>query len=248
MVGGFPCQAFSIAGKRQGFADQRGNLFFEIIRIIEQTKPPYLLLENVKGLLNHDQGNTFKTIIQSIAELGYTVQWHVLNSKDFGVPQNRERVYIIGHLGTVSRPQVFPLTKTNNQHRLSQRKENAYPTIRIREATKTGYATASVGDSINISFPTSTMKRGRVGRQIAHTLTTKKCYATLTTDKKLRYLTPLECERVQGFPDGWTKNGISHNGISTEISDTERYKCLGNAVCVPVVHAIISQLLNCSFN
>lgn len=242
MVGGFPCQAFSIAGKRKGFADKRGSLFFEIIRIITQTKPAYILLENVKGLLHHDEGKTFKTIIQSLAELGYALQWQVLNSKDFGVPQHRERIYIVGHLGTVPKQQVFPLKKADRQHCVSQRKEAIYPTIRIKEATKTGYAIASVGDSIDTSFPTSMMRRGRIGRQCSHTLTTKKCHTTLTIDKKLRYITPLECERLQGFPDNWTQTGLSQKGI-TEMSDTQRYKCLGNAVSVPVIKAIISQLI-----
>lgn len=242
MVGGFPCQAFSIAGKRQGFADKRGSLFFEIIRIIKQTKPKYLLLENVKGLLHHDEGNTFKTIIQSLAELGYAVQWQVLNSKDFGVPQNRERIYIVGHFGAVSRTQIFPFKTSDKQYRVPQQVET-HPTIRIKEATKTGYAVASLGDSIDTSFPTSTMRRGRIGRQCSHTLTTKKCHATLTKDRKLRYITPLECERLQGFPDGWTQTGISEKGDTITTSDTQRYKCLGNAVSVPVIKALASLIL-----
>ena len=103
ICGGFPCQAFSIAGKRGGFEDTRGTLFFEIARFASILKPKYIFCENVKGLLNHDKGRTFKTIINTFDELGYDVEWQVLNSKNFGVPQNRERVYIIGHLSlTVS--------------------------------------------------------------------------------------------------------------------------------------------------
>ena len=90
ICGGFPCQAFSIAGARRGFEDTRGTLFFEIARFASILKPKYLFLENVKGLLNHDKGNTFKTIIGALDELGYDVEWQVLNSKNFGVPQNRE--------------------------------------------------------------------------------------------------------------------------------------------------------------
>ncbi|MBX7227750.1 MAG: DNA (cytosine-5-)-methyltransferase [Chitinophagales bacterium] len=242
LVGGFPCQAFSIAGKRKGLADSRGNLFFEIIRVIAHTKPTYLLLENVKGLLNHDQGKTFTIILQSLAELGYALEWQVLNSKNFGVPQNRERVYIIGYLGRIPGKQVFPLKKADYQYSIPTQ-QIASPTIRIREATKKGYAVAYIGDSINTSFPTSTMKRGRIGMQIAHTIMTKKCYATLTKNKKLRYITPLECERLQGFPDCWTKVGVDTQGVTVSISDTQRYKCLGNAVTVPVIRAIITQLL-----
>jgi len=113
LVGGFPCQSFSIAGKRGGFNDTRGTLFFEIARIIKEKQPRLLLLENVKGLLSHDQGNTFTTIISTLDELGYDCQWQVLNSKNFGVPQNRERVFIVGNRRGTKRPNVFPLNYEN---------------------------------------------------------------------------------------------------------------------------------------
>ena len=97
LVGGFPCQAFSIAGKRRGFDDTRGTLFFEIARILRDKAPRYFLLENVKGLLSHDKGKTFQTILGVLSEMGYGVEWEVLNSKNFGVPQNRERVFLKGY-------------------------------------------------------------------------------------------------------------------------------------------------------
>jgi len=106
---GFPCQSFSIAGKRGGFADTRGTLFFEVMRLAEVRRPAYLFAENVRGLLNHDGGDTFETIIRSMVELGYGVEWQMCNSKHFGVPQNRERCFIIGHLGGISRSEIFPL-------------------------------------------------------------------------------------------------------------------------------------------
>jgi len=109
LVGGLPCQAFSIAGKRGGFSDTRGTLFFEIARILRDKRPRNFLLENVKGLLSHDGGKTFQTIIKVLTDLGYGVEWQVLNSKNFGVPQNRERVFIIGHLGGFSGKKVFPI-------------------------------------------------------------------------------------------------------------------------------------------
>jgi DNA (cytosine-5)-methyltransferase 1 len=109
LCAGFPCQSFSIAGKRRGFDDTRGTLFFDIARILKEKQPRLLLLENVKGLLSHDNGNTFKTIISTLTELGYDIQWQVLNSKNFGVPQNRERVFIIGNLRGTPRPKVFPV-------------------------------------------------------------------------------------------------------------------------------------------
>jgi len=109
IAGGFPCQAFSIAGKRAGFEDTRGTLFFNIARIAKEIKPKYLFLENVKGLLNHDRGDTFEVILRSLDEIGYDAEWQVLNSKHFGVPQNRERVFIIGHLRGGSTRKVFPI-------------------------------------------------------------------------------------------------------------------------------------------
>ena len=110
ICGGFPCQAFSIAGARRGFEDTRGTLFFEIARFASILRPKYLFLENVKGLLNHDKGNTFEVILSALDELGYDVEWQVLNSKNFGVPQNRERVFIIGHLRGERTRNVFPIS------------------------------------------------------------------------------------------------------------------------------------------
>ena len=115
ICGGFPCQAFSIAGHRRGFEDTRGTLFFEICRFASVLRPRYLFLENVKGLLNHDRGNTFEVILSALDELGYNVEWQVLNSKNFGVPQNRERVFIIGHLRGECTRSVFPISGESEQ-------------------------------------------------------------------------------------------------------------------------------------
>lgn len=115
ICGGFPCQAFSVAGKRAGFNDTRGTLFFEMMRFASILRPRYLFLENVVGLLNHENGNTFETILRTMDEVGYDAEWDVLNSKDFGVPQNRERVFIIGHLRGASTRKVFPLSNPNSE-------------------------------------------------------------------------------------------------------------------------------------
>lgn len=109
--GGFPCQSFSIAGKRRGFEDTRGTLFFEIMRLAKVRHPRFIFLENVKGLLNHDGGDTFETIVATLEELGYSVEWQVFNSRNFGVPQNRERVFIVGHFGGFGGRTVFPITE-----------------------------------------------------------------------------------------------------------------------------------------
>lgn len=115
ICGGFPCQAFSIAGKQLGFEDARGTLFYEIARATQEIKPRYLLLENVRNLLSHDKGQTFTRILKILDELGYDAEWQVLNSKNFGVPQNRERVFIVGHLREGCTYKVFPIRGENKE-------------------------------------------------------------------------------------------------------------------------------------
>lgn len=114
LLAGFPCQAFSIAGKRQGFNDTRGTMFFEVARILQDKRPGYFILENVKGLLSHDNGKTFQTILKILSDIGiYTVEWALLNSKYFGVPQNRERVFIVGYPREYGIGKIFPIEHTN---------------------------------------------------------------------------------------------------------------------------------------
>ena len=113
ICGGFPCQSFSIAGARRGFDDTRGTLFFEIARIAAVKRPEFLLLENVFGLLNHDESRTFETILSTLDGLGYDVAWQVLNSKNFKVPQSRNRVYIVGCLGEKCRGEVLSFTQAS---------------------------------------------------------------------------------------------------------------------------------------
>ncbi|WP_017767311.1 DNA cytosine methyltransferase, partial [Streptococcus agalactiae] len=120
ICGGFPCQTFSLAGRRLGFEDTRGTLFFEIARAAKQIQPRFLFLENVKGLLSHDKGETFRTILTTLDELGYDVEWQVLNSKDFQVPQNRERIFIIGHSRRYRPRFLFPLRGENSSASLER--------------------------------------------------------------------------------------------------------------------------------
>lgn len=138
ICGGFPCQAFSIAGNRRGFEDTRGTLFFEIARFASILRPKYLFLENVKGLLNHDGGATFETILGALDELGYNVEWQVLNSKDFGVPQNRERVFIIGHLRGRSIRAIFPLGGNDKTTDCKQQKIKKVGNIRKKGKSQSG--------------------------------------------------------------------------------------------------------------
>ena len=138
ICGGFPCQAFSIAGHRRGFEDTRGTLFFEIARFASILRPKYLFLENVRGLLNHDGGATFETIIRTLDELGYDVEWQVLNSKNFGVPQNRERVFVIGHLRGGSGRKIFPLSGDGAAIACEQPKINKVGNIRKKGKSQSG--------------------------------------------------------------------------------------------------------------
>lgn len=145
---GFPCQSFSIAGKRGGFEDTRGTLFFEVMRLAKVRKPKLLFAENVKGLLSHDRGKTFGVIINTMDELGYDVSWQVLNSKNFGVPQNRERVFLIGHLRETGTKEIFPVWGTTQENRIQiirhsqnyRRNLQTYDPEGITEALDTGQA------------------------------------------------------------------------------------------------------------
>lgn len=215
LVGGFPCQAFSIAGKRRGFDDTRGTLFFDIARILAEKRPRHLVLENVKGLLSHDSGKTFQTILGVLSDLGYRVEWQVLNSKDFGVPQNRERIYFIGHLRGECSGKVFPITGSSQQIATvaGYISEEVWP--RRHEQIRRTYNT----DGAMPTIPTGT--GGGVMTKIYQ-------------KPRIRRLTPKECERLQGFPDDWTAGE----------SDTQRYKMCGNAVTVNVVEVVITNLIN----
>ncbi|MBF1078327.1 MAG: DNA cytosine methyltransferase [Solobacterium sp.] len=235
ICGGFPCQSFSIAGNRRGFEDTRGTLFFEIARFASILKPRILFLENVKGLLNHDKGRTFETILQTLDELGYNVEWQVLNSKDFGVPQNRERVFIIGHLRGEGGRKVLPIDGQIKNVNCVRQIGNLK--IRIKEATKIGYAEATIGDSVNLSHPNSKTRRGRVGKQIANTLLTGEEQGVVMNDFRIRKLTPKECWRLQGFPDWAFERAAKVN------SNSQLYKQAGNSVTVNVIEAIARRLV-----
>ena len=282
ICGGFPCQTFSIAGKRLGFDDTRGTLFREIMRIAKDHKTKYLLLENVKGLLSHDKGRTFAVILSTMDELGYGVEWQVLNSKNFGVPQNRERVFIVGHLRGISPPKIFPITcvhRTNvktakvigNTNKNNRERGNVYgingvigsitssdykqakqiiidPRNYQGESEKRMYDNISPtlmararNDEILITVQAfltpNRLEKRQNGRRMktdgepSFTLTSQDQHG-IYDGQKIRRLTPLEYERLQGFPDGWTEG----------ISDSQRYKCLGNAITVSVVEEIIRKL------
>ena len=268
LCGGFPCQAFSLAGNRRGFGDPRGTLFFELARLAEARKPRYLLFENVPGLLNHDQGRTFAAILDALDRLGYHVEWQVLNSKDFGVPQSRRRVYIVGFLDARCAGKILPFTGTTKTP-AARRLGEGFP---VKEATKTGYKLAYPGDSISLAYATTNRSRGRVGHGIAHTLTTSpnqgvlcfvdmneqpdctgvaRCVTTRQNSGIHRH--KRECSgvlcagRIRRLTpreclrlQGWQDDRIDR--ILAVTSEAQAYRQAGNGVTVTVVEAIGRRL------
>lgn len=338
---GFPCQDISVAGKQRGLSGKRSGIYFSIIDLIknkeEKDKPTYLFIENVKNLLSINGGWDFRKVLSELDEAGYDAMWQVLNSKDFGVPQNRERVFIIANLRSRGRREILPiggensgslkkvidgcqgervydpkgisctltgcvgggggktglyfidqsttktkitdnsrcitsrytagivnrtamnsavleakavltpdrLEKRQNGRRMKDKDEPMFTLtsqdrhgVAIKEATKKGYAEAELGDSINIAFPNSKTRRGRVGKEIAQTLDTSCMQGTLTESLRIRRLTPKECFRLQGFPDELFEKARLVN------SDSQLYKQAGNAVTVNVVFVIALALKN----
>ena len=248
---GSPCQDFSLAGRRKGMSGERSSLILEAIRLIKECRPDFFIWENVKGTFSSNNRQDFAAILQSFTNIGgYRLEWQLLNTKWF-LPQNRERVYLVGYLGDGSRGQIFPIGEsdrkvnelqgqqantctlttryeaTGNGSYIAERKQYA----QIKTNNSKGFEEMTEGDSLNYSNPNSKTRRGRVGKGVAQTLDTGCEQAVI--DSKIRRLTPIECERLQGFLDNWTKYGTE--GL---ISDTQRYKMCGNAVTVDVVKAV----------
>ena len=293
LVGGFPCQAFSIAGKRKGFNEARGTLFFEIARVLKDKRPKYFLLENVKGLLSHEGGATLQTIFEVLDELGYDVSWAIYNSKDYGVPQNRERIFIKGYIrGKCGREILHQtrnskevngkLIKLNNKAQaqtiydinglttcLSANgggqggKTGLYKIDKIGNVSPTSHHNGDVfstkgisrtlcardyKDPVKIAQPVLTPERINKRQNGRRMKNNDEPMFTLTAQDKhgvydgmtVRKLTPVECERLQGFPDDWTKYGKDDELIS----DTQRYKCCGNAVTTNVITAIVNEMFD----
>lgn len=348
---GFPCQDISVAGKQRGLVGKRSGIYFNIIDLLkgkeESDKPTYLLVENVKNLLSINSGFDFVTVLSEMDEAGYDCRWQVLNSKNFGVPQNRERVFIIANLRSRGRREVLPLSgenaatlnqlvggmqgyrvygtdgisatlvgnaggvgaktglyfidqsnhapkvtdtarcltarytagmtnhsamnsavmevhpvltpermeKRQNGRRMkndgepmftltSQDRHGVYlckkmdqeTTIKVRTGTKRGFEEAHIGDSINLAFPESETRRGRVGKGCSQTLDCGGQMGTLMRCGRIRRLTPRECFRLQGFPDNLYEKAASVN------SDAQLYKQAGNAVTATVAYAVAMSL------
>ena len=242
LAGGFPCQAFSVAGYRKGFSDTRGTLFFDIIRIIEAKMPKVVFLENVKGLVSHDNGKTFEIITKTLKDLGYSIFWKILNSCDFGnLPQNRERIYIVCFRSDLNIEKFsFPheikrtvslhslLEKTKVADKYYYRKESAIYDKLATTVTKKDsvyqYRRYYVRENKSGVCPTLTANMGTGGHNVP----------IILDDFGIRKLTPRECLRIQGFPDTFKK---------PDMSDSQIYKQAGNSVSLPVIQRIAEQIV-----
>ncbi|WKZ26824.1 MAG: DNA cytosine methyltransferase [Candidatus Paceibacterota bacterium] len=243
LLGGFPCQAFSIAGYRQGFGDEkgRGNLFFDIARMLEARKPTGFLLENVKNLMGHDKGRTFKIIKETLEGLGYHVHAKVLNTMEYGnIPQNRERIYIVGfrdkkHFERFEYPKpvklavsVTDMLEDEVDKKYYYNGKPLFPRLKDdvkKEGTVYQWRRKYVRENKSGVCPTLTANMGTGGHNVP-----------IIKDKKgIRKLTPLECFRIQGFP--------KHYKLP-ELADSALYKQAGNSVSVPVIEAVAKEMLN----
>ena len=255
LCAGFPCQAFSIAGKRGGFEDTRGTLFFDVAEIIRRHQPKAFFLENVKGLINHDKGRTLKTILNTLREdLGYFVpDPEIVNAKDFGVPQNRERIYIVGfHKDTGVNSWNYP-KPTNQSVRFIDIREDKpvatkyylstqyINTLREHKARHESKGNGFGYEIISDNGIANAIVVGGMGRErnliIDHRITD----FTPTTRIKgevnregIRKMTPREWARLQGFPDSYV----------IPVADASAYKQFGNSVAVPAIQATAKQILN----
>jgi len=261
LCGGFPCATFSVAGKRTGFSleDTRGTLAFEMFRLARDKRIPYILFENVKGLLNHDNGQTFAVILGVLDEMGYDCQWELLNSENFGVPQHRERIFVVANLRGHPRPKVFPIGRTGSKNdrdsefeeraQISQwsRRDGAFrefgtiaPTLLAQMGTGGGnvpYVTVKPVLTVNRDEKRQNGRRIKDDGDSAFTLTAQDRHGVALNDGDktvIRKLTPLECERLQGFPDEFTK----YYEDGSLVSDNVRYERLGRTITIPVVEEI----------
>ncbi|MDX5981309.1 DNA cytosine methyltransferase [Exiguobacterium profundum] len=243
LLAGFPCQAFSVAGYRKGFEDDRGDLFFEALRFIKAKQPEVVLLENVKNLVGHDNGNTFKVIREALEAHDYFLKYQVLNAKEYGnTPQNRERIYVIGFKNKEAFknfvfPMPIPLEKslkdiidfdkeldekyyyTKEKHTFYDKLENGISS----QDTIYQWRRQYVRENKNGVVPTLTANMGTGGHNVP----------LVKTSNGIRKLTPRECFNAQGFPSDF---------ILPELANSHLYKQAGNSVVVPVIKRIAEQI------
>lgn len=251
LTAGFPCQPFSISGKMKGFEDERGTLIYKIFQIIEQRQPKVAFLENVKHLMHHNKGQTFKTILTSLENLGYQVSWQLLNASDFGVPQNRERIIIIA-----SRHKKFDFSKIKTQAKPVLKNfldvdkdfeymEEPYTLLDTYKRQESGLIFIGYRNKkIRIAgVRPGTENLSRVHKQPNRIYSAEGLHPALPSQEssgrfwiyhnaRVRKLTMDECYRIMGFPDQFIKIN----------KPSELYRQIGNSVCVPMIYHIGEQI------
>ena len=229
LFAGFPCQPFSIIGQRKGLNDTRGTLFFDIARIIKEKKPKAFILENVKQLVGHDKGKTLKVILQTLKDLGYQVQYSVLNALDYGLPQKRERVVIVGHCEPIMFTYPDPIKPYKPLNEILEKKVD-------KKHLASDYIRQKRKDSHKSSYYPSIWHENKSGNICSYpyscALRAGASYNYLLVNGERR-LTPREMLRLQGFPDSY----------KIVVSDGQAKKQAGNAVPVNMVKAVIEKLL-----
>jgi DNA (cytosine-5)-methyltransferase 1 len=256
LLAGFPCQSFSVSGLRRGFDDTRGTLFFDIARIVDKRKPPLLVLENVKGLVHHDKGNTLKVILEILESFEYQISYKVLNAKDFGVPQNRERIFIVASQKTIfdfsklkkttSQPLKYFLDQDGDFEFLN---ENEYTIIETPKVQKSGLKFIGYRNKnlFKRGIRENTEHLSRVHKQPNRIYSIEGYHPTLPSQetsgrffiydeesRRVRKLTVDECYRIMGYDDDFKKSSVRG----------EAYKQIGNSVAIPVVRAIAKEIKN----
>tara|TARA_R100001015_G_C4611654_1_gene167066 strand:+ start:408 stop:1334 length:927 start_codon:yes stop_codon:yes gene_type:complete len=235
---GSPCQDFSVAGKRKGLQGSKSSLISEAIRLICECRPSFFIWENVKGTFSSNVGEDFWAIIQAFTNIGgYRLEWQLLNSNWF-LPQNRERIYLVGYLRGKSRRQVFPIGESNTKINELQRQCTNTIAARRRDGQGSYVIESKLNAQVKAVIGDFRFDEGYRERFNGESPTLHlKCGEDIIVNK-IRRLTPVECERLQGFPDNWTQKGV--NG---PISDSQRYKMCGNAVTVDVVKEVAKNIL-----
>lgn len=235
LLAGFPCQSFSKAGLQNGFSDIRGTAFFDIMNIIKYHKPEVIFLENVKNLVSHDHGTTFETIINSLNKINYTTYYKILNSKEFGLPQNRNRIYIVAFknkinfnfpIGNSIKTRVFDILEDNvsEKYTISDKLWIGHQKRKERNKQNGKGFGYSLFDEYSEYTSTLSARYYKDGSEIL----------IKQNNKNPRKITPRESARLQGFPDSFI----------ISVSDIQAYKQFGNSVSVPVIKEIANEIFN----
>lgn len=246
IVGGFPCQAFSVAGYQKGFEDERGEVFFQLAKIISDKKPRVIFIENVKNLLSHDKGNTYKVIKETLESYGYNLKTMVLNASEYGnIPQNRERIYIIGFLDETDlynfrsiEPEILTTKisdivdfnkKVDSKYYYTQDSCKFYDILKeeiTNKDTLYQWRRVYVRENKSNLCPTLTANMGTGGHNVPIVL----------TKYGIRKLTPKECFMFQGYPDDFE--------LPNDMAMSHLYKQAGNSVVVPVIYRLANEIMN----